>query len=91
MYIKLIWADGGYAGELVKWVYNTLGWTLEIVKRTDKAKFILLPRRWVVERTFAWIGNYRINAKDYSHDTKCSEANIYAASVRILLQRLTKT
>jgi putative transposase len=88
-YLKHIWADGAYAGELVAWAYNLLGWTIRIVKRSDKIKgFIVLPRRWVVERTFAWICNYRLNAKDYAHNTKCSEAAIYAASVNLMLKRL---
>jgi len=89
--IKHIWADGGYAGELVSWVYNLLGWTLEIIKRSDTLKkFVLLPRRWVVERTFAWLSNFRINAKDYNHNTKYSEATIYATSVAIMLKRITE-
>jgi putative transposase len=51
--LKHIWADGGYAGKLVTFVYETLGWNLDIVKRSDLPGFIPLPRRWVVERTFA--------------------------------------
>jgi putative transposase len=88
-YIKHIWADGAYAGELPIWVRNLLGWTIQIVKRSDTCKgFILLPRRWVVERTFAWLCNYRLNAKDYCHSAKCSEAALYAASVNIMLRRI---
>ena len=64
--IKLIWADGGYAGELVKWAKETLGCVLEIVKRSDTlSKFVVLPRRWVVERTFGWLGRYRRLNRDY--------------------------
>ncbi len=88
--LKKIWADGGYAGELVSWVYDLLGWTLEIVKRSDTLKkFVLLPRRWVVERTFAWLANFRINAKDYNHNTKYAEATIYATSVAIMLNKIS--
>lgn len=87
--LKIVWADGGYAGELVTWVAEFLGWTLDIVKRSDTAKgFVLLPKRWKVERTFAWLGNYRINSKDYCHDPKSSEATIYATSVAIMLKKL---
>lgn len=86
--IKHIWADGGYAGQLVVWVYDFLGWTLEIVKRTKLHMFEVLPRRWVVERTFAWIGFYRRNSKDYEHTTTSAEAFCYIAMVRIMLKRL---
>lgn len=90
--LKHIWVDGGYAGELVAWVYNFLGWTLEVVKRSDEAKgFVLLKRRWVVERTFAWLGNYRINSKDYCHNPKSAETTIYASSVAMMLKRISKS
>ena len=57
--LHLIWADGAYAGELVEWVKLTCGWLLEIVRRSDSSKgFHVLPRRWVVERTFGWLGRY---------------------------------
>ena len=72
------------------WAYNLLGWTLEVVKRSDTLKkFIVLPRRWVVERTFSWISNYRLNTKDYCHNTICAEAAVYAASVNLMLRRLS--
>ena len=58
--IRRIWADGGYAGTLVQWTQRLFGCVLEIVKRSDTAaKFIVLLRRWVVERTFGWLGRYR--------------------------------
>src|SRR3989304_2720744 len=58
--LALIWADGGYAGKLIEWVSGFGNWVLEIVKRSDDiAGFIIVPRRWVVERTFAWLGKYR--------------------------------
>ena len=64
--LRLIWADGGYRGQLVSWVEQVFQWTLEIVKRNDDiAGFTVLPRRWVVERTFAWLGRYRRLSKDY--------------------------
>jgi transposase len=87
--LKHIWVDGAYAGELVAWAYNLLGWTLQVVRRCDKLKgFVLLPRRWVVERTFAWLSNYRIHAKDYCHNPRVAEASVYAASVNLMLRRL---
>ena len=55
--LKLIWADGGYAGKLIDWVKYTCGWILEIVKRSDDAKgFEVLPKRWIVERTVGLVG-----------------------------------
>ena len=54
--MRLVWADAGYAGNLVEWVWALTGWALEIVKRPrDSHRFQVLPRRWVVERTFAWL------------------------------------
>ena len=68
--MKLIWADGGYAGKLVNWVMTFGGWALEIVKRPQEAKgFVLLKRRWVVERTFAWLSFFRRSSKDYEERT----------------------
>ena len=56
--LKLIWADSGYSGQLVAWVQALAGWVLEIVKRPEGAEgFVLLPRRWIVERTFGWFTN----------------------------------
>lgn len=63
--LKLIWADGGYAGKLVDWARGFAGWLIEIVKRPNEKRFVVLPRRWVVERTFAWLGRYRRLSKDY--------------------------
>lgn len=72
--LKLIWADGGYAGKLIAWVNTHCPYKLEIVKRTDDLKgFKLLPHRWVVERTFGWFGRYRRLSKDYEFDPKTSE------------------
>ena len=90
--LKLIWADGGYAGKLIDWVKEQCLWALEIVKRNDDVKgFKVLPRRWVVERTFAWIGRYRRLSKDYENLTTSSEADVYAAMVHIMVRRLAKT
>lgn len=87
--LRLIWADGGYAGQLVDWVSRTYDWILQIVKRSDDSKgFEVLPRRWVVERTFAWLGRYRRLSKDYEGLTQTSEAMIYAAMVHIMVRRL---
>lgn len=89
--LKLIWADGGYAGKLIDWVKEQCLWILEIVKRNDEVKgFKVLPRRWVVERTFAWVGRYRRLSKDYENLTTSSETVVYAAMVHLMVRRLAK-
>lgn len=89
--LKLIWADGIYTGSLVDWVKNECGWTLEIVKREKGQKgFQPLPRRWVVERTFAWLGRYRRMSKDYEALTSSSEAIIFACMSNLMLRRLAR-
>lgn len=90
--LRLVWADGGYSGKLVDWVKRTLSWTLEIVKRNDDTTgFKVLPRRWVVERTFGWLNNYRRLSKDYETFPETSEAFIYAAMIHIMVRRLAGT
>jgi len=87
--LRLIWADAAYGGKLISWVLTNCSWTLEIVKRSDDAKgFVVLPRRWVVERTFAWFGRYRRLSKDYETLPETSEAMIYAAMSRLMVRRL---
>lgn len=89
--LRLIWADGGYSGTLIEWVASLFGWTLEIIKRSDDQKgFVVLPRRWVVERTFGWLGRYRRLSKDYEFLPQSSEAMVYIAMIHIMLRRLTQ-
>jgi putative transposase len=89
--LQLIWADGGYAGKLIDWVKGTCNWVLEIVKRAPNVKgFQVLPRRWVVERTFGWLGQYRRLSKDYEVLTETSEAMIYAAMSHLMVRRLAR-
>ena len=86
--MALIWADGGYAGKLVEWVSSICGWLLQIVKRSDDQKgFKVLPRRWVVERTFGWLGRYRRLSKDYEFLTRSSEAMIRLALINNMTHR----
>jgi putative transposase len=83
------WADQTYRGELVAWAWATYRIDLEILQRPTEAKgFVLLPRRWVVERTFAWLGRARRLAKEYEHHSDSTECLIYFASCLRLLQRL---
>ena len=87
--LQIIWADGGYAGKLVDWVASFGNWVLEIVKRSDDVKgFKVLPRRWVVERTFGWLMKFRRLSKDYEETVKSSEAWILLAMTNIMTRRL---
>jgi putative transposase len=87
--LRLIWVDGAYRGPLVDWVAQKFSFRLKPVLRPKGQKgFVLLARRWVVERTFAWLGLHRRLAKDYERLPQSSEAFIYIAMTRIMLRRL---
>jgi putative transposase len=87
--LVLIWADGGYAGKLIDWVADFGHWILQIVKRCDDVKgFVVVPRRWVVERTFSWLGKYRRLSKDYESLTDSSEAMVRIAMINLMIHRL---
>lgn len=89
--LRKIWADGSYAGKLVAWVAAKYGWALEIVKHIGKVVgFKLLPRRWVVERSFGWLNRARRLSKDYEQSTASSETMIILAMSRLMLRRLAK-
>lgn len=89
--LEKVWGDGGYAGQLIGWVAATGGWALEIVKRTDTlAKFIVIPKRRIVERTFGWFGRYRRLSKDYEQTTESSVSMVYIAMINVMLHRLEK-
>lgn len=89
--ISLIWADGGYAGRLIEWLHRWCGWALEIVHKLEgQTGFQVLPRRWVVERTFAWLGHSRRLSKDYEELTEISEAMIQVAMIQLMLHRLCR-
>lgn len=86
--LRLIWADGGYAGALVEWTRELGGWVLEIVRRYELHRFEVLPHRWVVERTLAWLGRYRRLSKDYEALPATSETFIRIAGINLLVHRL---
>lgn len=88
--MQLIWADAGYHSQpLVDWLLLLAGWLLETVKRPKGNKgFVLLPKRWVVERTFAWLSRFRRLSKDYEQLPETSVAMIYAAMIHLMLKRL---
>lgn len=83
--LKLVYVDGGYRGKLIHQVKKKFGITLSIVKKKAKAGFQVLPKRWVVERTFAWLTKCRRLSKDYERLTTTSEAFILLAMCRIML------
>jgi len=92
--LRLIWADGAYAGQLLEWVRGLRIWRklrLEIVSRPQGVKgFLLLPKRWVVERTFGWLNRYRRLSKDYEYLTQTSEAVIHVAMINLMVRRLAR-
>ena len=91
--LQVVWADGIYEKPtLMKWVTDECGCRLEIIKRSDQAKgFEPLPKRWVVERTFGWLGRYRRLSKDYERLPEMSEAMIQMAMIHIMIRRLEPT
>ena len=92
--LRVIWADQAYAGELITWVWRLRPWRhvrLAIVKRPEGIKgFLLLPKRWIVERTFAWLGRYRRLSKDDEYVTHTSEAMIRVAMIHLMVRRLAR-
>jgi transposase len=89
--ITLVWADGGYAGRLATWATTVLRLAVTIVKRTDNMTgFVVLPRRWVVERTFGWLVRHRRLVRDYERRPEHHEAMVWWATVTIMTRRLTR-
>ena len=102
--MEKVWADRGYNGKLGQWMKEQLGWTLEIVKPPRRwvrvplgeepppypRGFIVLPRRWVIERTFAWIVRNRRMSRDYEFLAETTEALVYVAMIRLMVRRLAK-
>jgi len=90
--LKAIFADSAYGrNNLPESVKSAFGWLLQTVLRPVKAKgFVILPKRWIVERTFGWLGRYRRLSKDYERNMESSEAMIYIAMSHVMLRRLSK-
>ena len=99
--LELVWADGAYTGGFRKWAQDKRGWRVEVPYHRDRRLwryvleekprgFLILPRRWVVERTFAWLGLSRRFSKDYERLPETAEAMIYWAMSRLMLRRLTR-
>jgi putative transposase len=84
-----VWADQAYRGDLGDLLRELFGVDVEIVEREAGQKgFVLLPRRWIVERSLSWYSKYRRLSKDYEHLCETSEVMVYIASIQIMLKRL---
>lgn len=91
--LRLVWADGGYHGSLADWLWGLRRWRkvrLELVGRTAEHRFAVLWKRWIVKRTFAWLGRCRRLSKDYEYLTKTSEAMIQVAMIDLMVRRLAR-
>lgn len=85
--LRCIFADGAYRGDLIDWVKERFGWRIEVIKREGKG-FQILPKRWVVERTFSWFEGYRRLSKDYERLPKNSETMVQLAMIRLMINRI---
>lgn len=84
----LVWVDSGYSGEnFARVVQQFCGATVEVIQRIAQT-FEILPKRWIVERTFGWLNRYRRLSKDYELHSESSEAMIYGSLIRLMLRRL---
>jgi transposase len=91
-FIEVVFADGGYQGpKMAATMTRTGAWRLEIVKRSDVPRFEVLPKRWIVERTFAWLSRYRRLGRDFERHIRTVVAFIRLAMIRIMLRRLAAT
>lgn len=89
--LKLIWADSGYDGApLTGWIRSVADATLQVIKRTEQHAFRVVPRRWVVERSFGWLLRYRRLVRDYERRTEHHEAMVYWATVLLMTRRLAR-
>jgi len=89
--LQRIWADAGYGGALISWTHAAFAWALDIVRRKEQqVGFEVLPKRWIVERTFSWFIRNRRLCPDYERLPQTSEAWIYSAMVRLMSRRLAK-
>ena len=91
-FIERIFADAGYQGaKTAAAIARTGTWTLEIVKRNELHRFVVLPKRWIVERTLAWISHNRRLARDFERYARTGAAFVRLAMIRIMLRRLTRS
>jgi putative transposase len=92
--LRHMWADGAYAGPLVEWVKGLRPrrpMRLEITKRSDAVQgFVVIPKRWIVERTLGWFNRYRRLSKDYEYHTETRQAMIQVAMIHVMIRRLAR-
>ena len=87
---QVLWVDGGYENRIESWVEEHCGVRVEVVKRSEQAKgWELVPKRWVAERTFGWLGRNRALAREYDYWPETTETNILLAMIGLMLRRLT--
>lgn len=87
---KVVWVDGGFEHRIEDWVRENCSFRIEVIKRSEgKRGWELLPKRWVVERTFGWLGRWRGLAREYDYLPETTEAKILLAMSRLMLNRLT--
>ncbi len=90
--LRRVWVDGAYRGQLLDWAWHHARRSLQVVLRPDEQRgFVVVPRRWVIERTFAWLSQARRLSKDYEELVSSSEAMIYITMIRLMLRRLART
>jgi putative transposase len=87
--LRTVRVDAGYAGKFLDWAKSACGWSVEVIRRTSRG-FEVLPKRWVVERTFAWLTKHRRLSKDYEFLPASSEAFIQIAMIGLMLRRLAE-
>ena len=89
--VRTVFADGGYQGKLLEWATDTLGISMSIIKRTLPKGFQVLPKRWVVERTLAWLGWNRRLSKDYELNPRSAECFLFLAAAMVLIKRVSSS
>ena len=90
-FVERIYADGGYSGAKTAAMVRSTGcWKIEIVKRSDAHRFVVLPKRWIVERTFAWISRNRRLMREFERYASAAVAFVRLAMIRLMLKRLTR-
>lgn len=86
--LTTVFVDGGYSGKLIEWAKAMFGWAVQVVKRTEAHCFAVLPKRWIVERTFAWLNHFRRLAKDHEILPQSSETFITISMIHLALRRI---
>ncbi len=89
--LQKVWADGGYKQTMIDWFRHCLGCTVDIVQRLAETGFQVLPKRWIVERTFGWFNRSRLLSKEYDVYVEVSEYWVYLASIQVMMRRLART